>query len=325
MHKKFLALGIGLATIMGTAGTVAAQDHVNAVSAKPEEAQKALIGRWDITIDQNGQQAPSWLEVKLSGFRTLVGYFVAASGSSRPVAQVKFGNGKFTFTIPPQWESGKGDLTVNGEITSTGIKGTITYPDGNSFPFTGVKAPELVRKAAPSWGKPIQLFNGKDLTGWKAVGAENQWEVRNGVLTSPKSGANLISEQKFNDFKLHVEFRYKKGSNSGVYLRGRYEVQIEDSPQGAHPSPVYFSGVYGFIAPSVINALGPDQWQTYDITLVGRHVTIVVNGKTVVTNQEIPGITGGALDSNEGEAGPIYFQGDHGPIEFRKVIITPAK
>ena len=110
-----------------------------------------------------------------------------------------------------------------------------------------------------------------------------------------------------------------------MYLRGRYEVQIEDSPKDAHPSSVLFSGVYGFLPPSEITASGPDQWQSYDITLIGRMVTVVANGKTVISNQEIPGITGGALDSNEGEPGPIYIQGDHGPIEFRKITITPAK
>jgi hypothetical protein len=124
---------------------------------------------------------------------------------------------------------------------------------------------------------------------------------------------------------LHVEFRYQKGSNSGVYLRGRHEVQIEDSPKDQHPSSVLFSGIYGFLTPSEINALGPNTWQTFDITLIGRMVTVVVNGKTVITNQEIPGITGGALDSNEGEPGPIYIQGDHGPIEFKKIVITPSK
>src|SRR3546814_8213858 len=83
-----------------------------------------------------------------------------------------------------------------------------------------------------------------DLNGWKAMG-ENQWVVRDGILTSPHSGANLVSEQEFTDFKLHVEFRYQEGSNSGVYLRGRYEVQIEDSPANAHPSNILFSGIYG--------------------------------------------------------------------------------
>ncbi|WP_317236223.1 3-keto-disaccharide hydrolase [Niabella hibiscisoli] len=69
--------------------------------------------------------------------------------------------------------------------------------------------------------------------------------------------ANLISDQKFEDFKLHVEFRYQKGSNSGVYLRGRYEVQILDNDKSEHPSNVLYSGVYGFLAPSEINSKGP--------------------------------------------------------------------
>lgn len=284
-----------------------------------------LIGRWDITIDKDGKSVPSWLEVKLSGFRTLVGYFVAESGSARPVSEVKFNNGKFSFSIPPQWETEPNYLVLEGALAGKGIEGTIVYPNGKKYNWKGVKAPYLKRTKMPEWGKPIKLFNGKDLTGWKAVGGENQWIVKDGVLISPKSGANLISEQKFDDFKLHVEFRYQKGSNSGIYLRGRYETQILDNDKTEHPSNVLFSGIYGFLAPSEINAKGPGEWQSYDITLIGRMVTIVANGKTVIHNQEIPGITGGALDSNEGEPGPIYFQGDHGPIELRNIIITPAK
>ncbi|MGC4235246.1 MAG: DUF1080 domain-containing protein [Niabella sp.] len=286
---------------------------------------KDLIGRWDITIDKNGKEAPSWLEVKLSGFKTLVGYFVAEGGSARPVSEVKFDNGAFSFSIPPQWESEPQNLVLEGSLTSNGIEGTIVYPSGEKYNWKGVKAPYLKRTKPPVWGTPVKLFNGKDLTGWKAVGAENQWIVKNGILTSPKSGANLISEKKFNDFKLHIEFRYQEGSNSGVYLRGRYETQILDNDKSEHPSNVLFSGIYGFLTPSEINSKGPGQWQSYDITLIGRMVTVVANGKTVISNQEIPGITGGALDSNEGEPGPIYFQGDHGPIEFRNIIITPAK
>ncbi len=323
MLKKFIVFGMSCLLISTTALPVAAATGEPA--AQQAQDQKGLIGRWDITVDENGKPAPSWLEVKLSGNRTLVGYFVGTSGSARPVAKVNFNNGKFSFTIPPQWEGGNQDFVIEGELAGEGIQGTITTSEGKKFSYKGVKAPYLKRTAAPSWGKPINLFNGKDLSGWKAVGAANQWEVRNGILTSPKSGANLISEQEFTDFKLTVEFRYKKGSNSGVYLRGRYEVQIEDSPKDAHPNSVLYSGVYGFLAPSEINALGPDQWQRYDITLIGRMVTIVANGKTVISNQEIPGITGGALNSNEGEPGPIYIQGDHGPIEFRKIVITPAK
>jgi len=285
---------------------------------------KELIGRWDIEVDVNGTPAPSWLEVKLSGFKTLVGHYVSTSGSARPVSQVFFENGKFRFAIPPQWESGKMNLSVEGEVVNGVLQGTLTEPDGKTHRFKGVRAPELKRAGTVKWGKPIQLFNGKDLTGWKATGKTNQWIVKNGVLTSPQSGSNLVSEQKFEDFKLHVEFKIPSGSNSGVYLRGRYEVQIEDSPKDAHPSSVLFAGVYGFLAANEMVNKGADQWQTYDITLVGRLITVVANGKTVISNQEIPGITGGALDSREAEPGPIYFQGDHGPVEFRKVVITPA-
>lgn len=291
-------------------------------SAKTYEL-KDLIGRWDLTLDVSGKPAPSWLEVKLSGVKTLVGYYVAIVGSARPIAKINFDNGKFNFNIPPQWEAGSGDFYIEGELTATGIKGSTTMSDGTKYNWTGVRAPLLVRTKSVVWGKPISLFNGKNLDGWMTMG-ENQWIVKNGILTSPKAGANLISEQKFNDFKIHAEFRYPKGGNSGIYLRGRYECQIEDSPKGSHPNNVLFSGIYGFLTASEIYTNGPDTWNTYDVTLIGRMVTVVVNGKTVISNQEIPGITGGALDSNEGEPGPVYIQGDHQPVEFRKIVVTPA-
>ncbi|NIG54123.1 DUF1080 domain-containing protein [Chitinophaga sp. Cy-1792] len=325
MQRKIYLAGLSCMLMLGqigTAGAVVKADKMNAVAEDVNGHE--LIGRWDISVDENGKVLPSWLEVKLSGTRTLVGYFVGTSGSARPVSKVNFDKGKFSFTIPPQWEGGNQDFVIEGMVSGETITGTVTTSEGKTYSYKGVRAPMLRRETAPKWGKPENLFNGKDLTGWKPMGANNQWIVKDGILTSPHSGVNLISEKKFNDFKLHVEFRYQKGSNSGVYLRGRYETQIEDSPKGAHPSSVLFSGIYGFLAPSDIEALGPDKWQSYDITLIGRMVTVVVNGKTVISNQEIPGITGGALDSAEGEAGPIYFQGDHGPIEFRKVVITPA-
>ncbi|MBO9593626.1 MAG: DUF1080 domain-containing protein [Niabella sp.] len=325
MRKRFLVFGVSCLLVAASVhGSRVPLERPLPVPAAVADA-KELIGRWDITVDVDGKPSPSWLEVKLSGTRTLVGYYVGITGSARPVAKVNFDNGKFSFTIPPQWEEGNQDFVIEGTLNNGGIEGTVVTSEGKKYNWKGVKAPLLKRTSAPVWDKPVNLFNGKDLNGWKAVGADNQWIVKNGVLTSPHSGANLISDQKFTDFKLHVEFRYHKGSNSGVYLRGRYETQIEDSPKDAHPSSVLFSGIYGFLTPSEINAKGPDQWQSYDITLVGRMVTVVVNGKTVISNQEIPGITGGALDSNEGEPGPIYIQGDHGPIEFRKIVITPAK
>lgn len=324
MNKKFLVMCFSGMLAIGSANELFAANYSPTSNVRQTDTAKELIGRWDITMDESGKLLPSWLEVKLSGTHTLVGSFVGVSGSARPVSKINFDKGKFSFAIPPQWEGGDQDFQIEGELAGAEIRGTIVTSEGKKYNWKGVKAPYLIRTAKAEWGKPIQLFNGKDLTGWKALG-ENQWVVKNGILTSPRSGANLISNQKFTDFKLHAEFRYNKGSNSGLYLRGRYEVQIEDAPKDAHPASVLFSGIYGFLTPSEIASLGPDQWQTYDITLIGRMVTVVVNGKTVISNQEIPGITGGALDSNEGEPGPLYIQGDHGPIEFRKIVITPAK
>ncbi|HEX7756440.1 MAG TPA: DUF1080 domain-containing protein [Niabella sp.] len=313
-----LTAGMACKAIAGTNSPLSATYAADGDSSK-------LIGRWDITIDVDGTPKPSWLEVNLSGSRALVGAYVGIVGSARPVSQVYWNGGNFHFSIPPQWESGDQDFVIEGTMTGDdGIAGTIVTSEGKKYNWKGMRAPWLKRTAAPVWGKPVNLFNGKDLTGWEALG-KNQWIVKNGVLTSPHSGANLISTQKFTDFKLHVEFRYQQGSNSGVYLRGRYETQIEDSPKDKHPDSHLFSGIYGFLSPIEINALGPDQWQRYDITLVGRTITVVANGKTVICNQEIPGITGGALDSDEGAPGPIYIQGDHGPIEFRKIVITPAQ
>jgi hypothetical protein len=175
----------------------------------------------------------------------------------------------------------------------------------------------------PAWGKPVALFNGKDLTGWAAFGGTNQWTADAGVLRNAKSGANLMTTEKFTDFKLHVEVNCPKGSNSGIYLRGRYEVQIEDSTE-PEPRPVDMGAVYGFLVPNENASNGPDTWQALDVTLVGRRVTVVLNGKTIIGDQTIPGITGGALDSDEGAPGPIFLQGDHGPVQYRNVVITPA-
>lgn len=281
-----------------------------------------LEGRWDLTIMVDGKENPSWLEVTHSGVKTLVGHFVGISGSSRPISKVIVNGNKFSFAIPPQWESGDNDMTFDGTWTGKRVAGTVVFPDGKSYSFTGVRAPALRRKEG-TWGKAIKLIQQGDTKGWEAMGP-NQWIVEDGILKNPKSGSNLVTTEKFNDFKLHVEFRYPKGSNSGIYLRGRYEVQVMDS-KGNEPLAGELGGVYGFIAPSEQVAKAPGEWQTYDITLIGRMITVVANGKTIITNQEIPGITGGALDSNEGEPGPLMLQGDHGAVEYRNIVITPMK
>jgi hypothetical protein len=292
-------------------------------AAPPPPAAEPIVGRWDITIAGASGPQPSWLEVRPSGNGYLVGQFVGVVGSARPIARVEMADGAVRFAIPPQWEQGKGDLVVEGRIGGDSLAGTMTFPDGTRRDWTAQRAPSLRRAATPRWGAPIRLFNGTDLTGWHALGP-NQWRAVNGVLQSPRSGANIVTDRAFTDYQLHLEFRYPKGSNSGVYQRGRYEVQIEDSVT-TEPQNDLLGGIYGFIAPSEVAARRPGEWQTFDITLVGRMITVVANGKTVVCNREIPGITGGALDSHEGEPGPLLLQGDHGPIEYRNITLRPAR
>lgn len=283
----------------------------------------SLEGRWDLVVHTPQGPRPSWLEVRHSGTAALVGQFVGTGGSARPISRVTFENGAFHFAIPPQWESEKADMVLDGRVEGDSMSGSITMPNGTTVPWSGKRAPTLRREVAPFWGAPIQLL-GADLRGWHVFGGDNQWHVTNGVLSNTKAGGNLATDRTFGDFKLHVEFRYPKDGNSGVYLRGRYEAQIADSP-GPEPAIDMLGAIYGFLTPNQFAARAAGEWQSYDITLVGRTVTLVLNGKTVICEQEIPGPTGGAIDSDEAAPGPIYLQGDHGPIEFRNIVITPAR
>jgi hypothetical protein len=289
----------------------------------PAPAPAPVIGRWDLTVQGPKGPYPSWLEVTLSGSRTLVGRFVSGGGSARPISRVDFANGSVHFSIPPQWEKESADLVMDATLTGDTLDGTIVTPAGERHRFTGRRAPTLRRSSTPEWGQPIKLFNGTDLAGWTTFGGANQWTADAGVLKNAKSGANLVTTATFTDFKLHAEVNYPRGGNSGIYLRGRYEVQVEDS-NDPEPLSVHLGGIYGFLVPNENASQGPDTWQTLDITLIGRRVTVVLNGKTIIADQTIPGITGGAIDSDEGAPGPIYLQGDHGPVQYRNIVITPA-
>lgn len=312
MRKLFLC---AVACILLTSFTKANNSYLSDTSF--------ITGRWDITINISGKTYPSWLEIERSGNNSLVGQFVGVLGSARPISKVSFSNGKISFSIPRQWEDGTNDLSFEATIQADSLIGSITFPDGKNYSCSAFHAPSLIRKSSPAWGQPIHLLKSTGLTGWHTSGQDNQWIVESGVLKSPKTGSNLITDAVFTDFKLHIEFRYSKHGNSGVYLRGRYEVQISDTYEA--PQKDQFGAVYGFLAPSELAAKKPGEWQSYDITLIGRKITVIANGKTIICNREIPGITGGALNSREAEPGPLMLQGDHGPIEYRNIIITPAK
>lgn len=305
------------------AGVVLAVFCLITAGKRPSEG---IVGRWDLVVRGEDGEYPSWLEVRRSGRRTLVGSFVGRFGSARPVARVQFTDERVSFSLPPQWEDRKDDLHFDGALEDDVLKGETTDDKGKKVTWTGRRAPSLRRDRSPRWGEPIELYSGKDLAGWKPRNADqpNGWEVKEGLLVNARPGNDLLTQQKFEDFKLHAEFRYPKGSNSGIYLRGRYEVQIEDT-FGEEPDNLKIGGIYGFLTPSANPAKKPGEWQTMDITLVGRTVTVLFNDERILDRQTIPGITGGAIDSDEGAPGPILLQGDHGPIEFRKLTLTPGQ
>ena len=309
------------------------------ISAKAQSAPEGaeVIGRWNLAVviedkaleelglfrhglmDTKG--FPGWLEVKLSGFSTLVGYYVGYEGSARPISEIHYSkeDQKYNFTIPPQWMDIE-DIYFEFTLKDNKLTG-YEILDGQKLQWTGVRAPDLTRKEPPVWGNPKNLLD-NNMSRW-IIPENNKFRMVNGVLVNEDDGGNLVTKEKFDDFKLSMEFRYPEGSNSGVYLRGRYEMQIIDS-YGQDINSMTIGGVYGFIEPSVDAAKKAGEWQTFEITFVGRHITLVHNGIEVISNRPVPGITGGSLDSDEGNPGPIMLQGDHGRVEFRKIVITPA-
>jgi len=311
-------------TAVLVAGLIAASEFALVAQGASGADVKRFLGRWDLTLKAPDAEYPSWLEVRQEGGE-LKARFTGRWGNARPLPKVEVTGGRITFVSPKEEESSKSDLVFQGQLGGDQLNGTVNGPDGKTWQWTGVRAPALESKDTPTWGKPIQLFNGKDLSGWRQTKpGPPDWTVNGGNLVSPGNGPELINDQKFQDFKLHVEFNCGKDANSGVYLRGRYELQVETESQGEPPSH-HTGGVYGFLAPNPEQPRSPDVWQTYDVTLVGRRVSVVLNGKTVIDNQEIPGITGGALNSNEGEPGPIYLQGsEKGHVAFRSIVVTPA-
>jgi len=294
-------------------------------SNKAEESAKGFLGRWDLTLTAPDREWPSWLELREEGGQ-LQAQMVGRWGNARPLPKASVSQGHLTFVSPKEEEDAKADMVFEGTLTANQLSGTVNGPDGKTWTWTAQRAPALEGKGTPTWGTPIPLFNGKDLAGWHMSPANSAkaWKVEDGTLVTPGNGPELINDRKFEDFKLHVEFNCGENSNSGIYLRGRYEVQVETDSIEEPPSH-HMGGVYGFLAPNPELPRKPDAWQTYDITLMGRRITVVQNGQTIIDNQEIPGITGGALDSHEGLPGPIYLQGsEKGRVAYRSIVITPA-
>jgi hypothetical protein len=261
-------------------------------------AQKGnpFLGRWDFNIA--GGRA-NWLGVTVKDGKTEV-WFQPTGGNLYEVKDFKLEGSHLTVSLGQMtWELKAKD----GKLTGVQKRGADTIE------LTGVRAPALNRSAPKAWTNPEPLFNGKDLAGWEPIGnpASSHWTVKDGLLVNEAHGANLKTTRTFDDFKVHYEVNCPDDGNSGFYLRGRYEVQIEYEPLTANPVERRIGSIYGRIAPKPELPRTPGQWETFDVTLVGRTVTVVRNGVTIIDRQEIEGITGGALDANEGEPGPFYI------------------
>ncbi len=283
-------------------------------------------GRWDISVPKEPRARSWWLEVSGAGTPQIKGNFVGfPGGNTDPIPQIAIEGGVLHFSA----ERGQGQKKMRLEYTAKLVNGKLTgemHSGNNSLDFTGVRAPEIDEHDDGSWkeAKPIALFNGKDLSGWhgQVPGQPLGWTVENGALSNHAGANNLVSDQKFWNFKIHVEFKVSEDTNSGIGLRARYEVQILDD-FGKPPNTHGNGALYSRILPTMNASKPPGEWQSDDIRLVGRDVTVVLNDHKIIDHKHIDGLTAIAMDPNEAEPGPIILQGDHRHVEIRKVILTP--
>jgi hypothetical protein len=319
-------------------------------SLKQNAGISEFLGQWTMDIKGGGV---GWLEVRKEE-TYLDGSLLWIGGSVSPVSYIYLAGdvlyvGRDTRKVV-RTKDAEGNETRSNmistwlEVKKEGdkIAGYYLRPksDGiglDSTSFTGKKLPDVT--AAPDlktlkFDKPIVLFNGKDISGWKLVEEKktNGWSVIDGALVNNavhKEGeatvvqyGNLRTVQEFEDFNLKLEVNVPEHSNSGIYLRGRYEVQVVDS-YGIKPGFQNMGALYSRIVPSVSAEKPAGTWQSFDITLWERHLTVILNGTTIIDNQPVYGPTGGALTSDVFAPGPIYLQGDHGVVSFRNIILTP--
>ena len=305
-------------------------------SATLTAAENPFIGRFALNLPGGGA---GWLGVEEKGGQ-LSSSVLWGGGSVVPTAGTKVEGDKLMVTRKQKNKEGKVTTetitaTLNGdEMKLSSIKHN---PEGKQMgqpvEFAGKRIAALPPKPDLSkvkFGEPIQLLNGKDLTGWRLLKeADNGWSVVDGVLQNrvvkakDKHFGNLRTDAEFEDFNLKLEVRTQEGSNSGIYLRGIYEVQIMESfgqPLDSH----HMGALYSRITPSVAAEKPIGEWQTLDITLVDRHLTVILNGKTIIDNQPVLGCTGGAMTSDEFHPGPIYLQGDHTNIDYRNMVLRPV-
>jgi hypothetical protein len=311
-------------------------------------AENPFLGQWELTIPGG---AAGWLGVEEKDGKPKAD-MLWGWGSVEPLALAKVEGEHLVLSRNYQVErtdaAGKKTKvqlteTITGTIKGDRIQLVSVKPDENvpgrenRAGFYGRREPPLPpapRLDQVKFGPAINLLNGQDLTGWRLTdpNAVNGWSVKDGLLVNDpvqekgkphKNYGNLRTDREFEDFDLHAEVRVDKDQNSGVYLRGIYEVQVADT-FGHGLDSHNMGAVYSRLKPTVAAEKAPGEWQTLDITLVDRHVTVVLNGKRIIANQPLLGCTGGALWSDVSKPGPIYLQGDHTGIAYRRLVLKPV-
>ena len=288
----------------------------------PAQSTSPFVGRWDFDVHGPSGIGANWLGIKDNGGHLEV-WFQPVGGHVYPVKDVTASGSHLSFTA----EGGKTPLVW--DLIAAGDKLTGTQTKGSEkTALTGLRAPKLNRPYPKAWSQAEPLFNGKNLDGWEPIGnvTANHWIAKDGILINQEHGANLKTTRTFDDFKVHFEVKCPDGGNSGFYSRGRYEMQIAYEPPSEDPPIRSMGAIYGRITPSQELPRTPGKWESFDITLVGRNISIVRNGTKIIDNKEIEGITGGALDADEGKPGPFYIQGDHtGGLQFRNITVQVPK
>lgn len=304
---------------------------ISCCSATTDDSQ--FNGRWDISVNGETPRTRAWwLEVTGAGTDAVKGKFVGAPGGQLDdIPKLSIQDGELRFAFDRKYRRDT-KATQKGmywaRLENGKLKGTfeIEGDPATYLEWTGVRSPALPEKDDGTWkrGDPVQLFNGRDLSGWQPLlsGKPSGWSVRDGVMTNSPSASDLISDRKFWNFEMHIEYLLAPRSNSGVGLRGRYEVQLYDDygdPPGKHGN----GALYSRIVPKTNASRPPGEWQFLDVRLIGRQVSITLNGVKIIDKAAIDGLTAIAQDANESDPGPIILQGDHGLVQFRRVTLYP--
>ena len=301
-----------------------------APAASPvDEARAEGTWRWSWT-DQAGTERKRVLKVRKEGGK-LVASVSADDGEERPAKEVRL-EGKTLRVLHSRERDGETvEVVYEGKIDGDSIEGTVTF-GSVSRPWTPRRDAAPPAEKSDGWTPLIKGYNLAE-SGWKlrhepGEKHKNSWTLKDGVLTNTvpegAGGIDLVHHEKLLDFELHVEFRIPKGSNSGVYLRGSYEVQVDDAQGRKDLSDKMCGAIYGLQAPSVNAAGAPGEWQSFDIRLEKNKVTVTHNGKKIIEGFELKSETGGSLDEvKHGEPGPIMLQGDHGNVEYRNIKVRP--